>query len=345
MEIEGDNAYEEEEYSDGRVEGSEEGSEEDSEEDSEEGSEEDDSDDIVDEVDEQEENDNNDDDEYDDYDDDDDEEDDDDDDDDGTELSESDVEIISMDGSRSKKSDNFEAVRSEYSGTDEDDTKDDLRTLREIGSTLHLSEEEKKRALKVFKHCDTFDENTLNAQQFGVALALLGQIETQDKVKELFEKHEALTRKISVNKSQFLKMFDGLRKKTIQEEVLRQIEIHFHNLYEGMCDDDSNKDNVGGRFLPVSKFREILTSQGDVLTDEEADEMIIECQPIYELDTDGTKIGKIYFDGYRTMILDSSFQLVNNKPKPSTTKRKVDRKSMVGKTVTDFVSKATNMFS
>jgi hypothetical protein len=324
---------------------------------------------------------------------------DDDDDDDGTELSESDVVSVSISNTSHRSQDDETDNRSKYSGggSEDGENKDNLKVIRELGAAIHLSEEEKIRALRVFKHCcDTYDDNAINAEQFSVALALLGQIETQDKVKELFDKHEASTRKISVNKKQFLLMFDGLRTKTMQEEVLQQIEVHFNNLYEGMCDEDSNKDTVGGRFLLVSKFREILTSQGDVLTDEEADEIIIECQPRYELDEDGTKIGKIYFDGYRTMILDSSFQLVNNKPKSvfsvgsrveanfkgrgkwlpgkiksergdgtydiayenGVTEIRIEkemirlrkrnqnsRKSMIGKTVTDFVSMTSNMFA
>ncbi len=322
-----------------------------------------------------------------------------DDDDDGTELSESDVVSVSISNTSYRSQDDEVDNRSKYSGggSEDGENKDNLKVIRELGPAIHLSEEEKIRALRVFKHCcDTYDDNALNAEQFSVALALLGQIETQDKVKELFDKHEASTRKITVNKKQFLLMFDGLRTKTMQEEVLQQIEVHFNNLYEGMCDDDSNKDTVGGRFLLVSKFRELLTSQGDVLTDEEADEIIIECQPRYELDEDGTKIGKIYYDGYRTMILDSSFQLANNKPKSvfnvgsrvetnfkgrgkwlpgkiksehgdgtydiayenGVTETRVEkemirirkrnqnnRKSMIGKTVTDFVSMTSNMFA
>lgn len=48
-----------------------------------------------------------------------------------------------------------------------------------------------------------------------------------------------------------------------------------------------------------------MTTQGDRLTDEEADEIVKECHPVYDLDQEtGVRTGRIFLENYRSMLLD-----------------------------------------
>ncbi len=69
---------------------------------------------------------------------------------------------------------------------------------------------------------------------------------------------------------------------------------HFEALYYGTCFDDRQVDK-NGKYLKESDLRMALVTNGDPFTDEEVEELIRECKPID---------GKIYFDQYKTMLLD-----------------------------------------
>lgn len=46
-----------------------------------------------------------------------------------------------------------------------------------------------------------------------------------------------------------------------------------------------------------------------MLTDEEADELIRECRPVFEILENGSKIGKIFFESYRAMLMDTGLEV------------------------------------
>jgi hypothetical protein len=96
----------------------------------------------------------------------------------------------------------------------------------------------------------------------------------------------------------------------------------FDALYRGTCPQDDQKDFGGNRYILAKDLRLLVRTTGDEserLTDEEADELIRECRPIFpkkvdprtgeELEEeDGIAVaslnGKIFFEQYRSMLLD-----------------------------------------
>lgn len=60
-----------------------------------------------------------------------------------------------------------------------------------------------------------------------------------------------------------------------------------------------NADHGGGQpYVTRAELQKILTQEGEVLTDEEMDELVRECRPDDE--------GRIVYEGYRRMLIDPS---------------------------------------
>jgi Ca2+-binding EF-hand superfamily protein len=153
----------------------------------------------------------------------------------------------------------------------------------------------------------------LNEEQFGLSLALMGQNEPAEYVKVLFNKY---VDGAGVLRHGFFAALSSLRQRVNDND--EALEAAFDDLYQGTCFDDMQKDATGNKYIWARDFRNLLTSMGeDPLTDEEADELIRECHPIYDT-SEGNEgahraslMGKIYFEQYRAMLLDRD-------PKPST---------------------------
>jgi Ca2+-binding EF-hand superfamily protein len=165
----------------------------------------------------------------------------------------------------------------------------------------------------VFAHCDIHGEGKISSTQFAQALALLGQQESSEEVIKLFNEKK----KDLINVHNFLWLLAKMRMKGVNEEQQIQIKNAFTHIYKGTMrwhleqnpnyPDQLSED--GQPYLLAADLRRVLTSEGeaeDVMNDEEVDQLIAECRPVYTLEKDGTRIGKISFEQYRTMLLDKS---------------------------------------
>mmetsp|Transcript_9248 Transcript_9248/g.9325 ORF Transcript_9248/g.9325 Transcript_9248/m.9325 type:complete len:286 (-) Transcript_9248:23-880(-) len=165
-----------------------------------------------------------------------------------------------------------------------------------------LSQDESKRAEDVFDLCNTFNEQHLNKDQFAHALAVLGQKADEKKVKELYASAAD-----SLNVMAFKQILSQLRSEADSDRNAK-VEEAFEALFSGTCKDaDRQKDTSGRKFILVKDLRLVLTTYGDKLSDEEADELIRECHPEPGDEGDKTDEGlrRIFFDNYRAMLLDS----------------------------------------
>lgn len=61
---------------------------------------------------------------------------------------------------------------------------------------------------------------------------------------------------------------------------------------------EANQRHEEEEYIPKAKLFEIMTKYGDKLSDEEATQMIRECKPDEQ--------GRIFFDNYRTMLIDTT---------------------------------------
>lgn len=166
-----------------------------------------------------------------------------------------------------------------------------------------LSDKEIERANEVFKICDAFKEGHLNKDQFAHALAMLGYQFDEKKVKELYQRASS----DSLTEAAFTDILSKLRMQD-DDELNQKVKEAFEDLFAGTCKDpDRQKNSAGDKFILVKDLRLVLTTKGDKLTDEEADELIRECQPQPGEDGDKTDEGmkRIFFDQYRAMLLDS----------------------------------------
>ena len=83
-----------------------------------------------------------------------------------------------------------------------------------------FSAEELKKIRLVFAHCDTMNLRHLNEDQFGIALALLGQTESMDQLKKLYD-HEA--RADGLDDAGFEKCLAKLRTKAKGDDQMARI--------------------------------------------------------------------------------------------------------------------------
>ena len=165
-----------------------------------------------------------------------------------------------------------------------------------------LSANEIERAKLVFQHCKKYDHKGLDEDEFSTALALLGLIEVSSKVKEIFRnaKQDPMLEKT------FIIVLKKLRNEILSDNSSSQIvDSAFDALYNGMYPDDINRNDEGKKYILANDFRLLLTTNGEILTDEEADHLIRECNPIYQTDpNDGTIKGLIYVEQYKGLLLD-----------------------------------------
>lgn len=181
--------------------------------------------------------------------------------------------------------------------------KKDLWEQTKIEASKILTLDEIIRAERVFYHCDTYNDRGLSEDQLCNALALLGQIEKVDDVRELFHKYKY----DPMPKHIFLKVLCDLRQRRLTDGQSEAIEHAFEAIYQGSCPDDTNRDDSGRKFILASEFRRFLISLGDKMSDEDADMLIRECHPIYvENPTDGVRRGRIFLEQYRSLLLDKS---------------------------------------
>jgi len=182
--------------------------------------------------------------------------------------------------------------------TSPDDPKIQQKSVKAV-----LSDKEEHRAKEVFGVCDTFDEGHLNKDQFAHALAMLGYQFDEKRVKELYQQASTDSLKLGA----FIEILSKLRTQD-DDELNQKVKEAFEDLFAGTCKDpDRQKNSAGDKFILVKDLRLVLTTKGDKLTDEEADELIRECCPQPGDDGDKTDEGdkRIFFDQYRAMLLDS----------------------------------------
>ena len=140
----------------------------------------------------------------------------------------------------------------------------------------------------------------MNEDQFGVALALLGQTEKKEDLKILYDDLAisdglsidgfmlALNRQVTsmfmlsniyilekafypLEKEKFIHLliyfgllFHRLRQKGHEEESLKRILEAFNALYDGTCLNDDQKDFSGQRYIYANDFRLLLTTTGNI---------------------------------------------------------------------------------
>ena len=188
------------------------------------------------------------------------------------------------------------------------------------GEAMAFSAEESQKITMIFHHCDTMGLHHLNEDQFGIALALLGQTESMDHLKRLYDQEAVAD---GLDEERFKRCLARLRtKSSTDDDQAARIRDAFDALYRGTCPNNDQKDFGGNRYIFAKDLRLLVRTTGDErerLTDEEADELIRECRPQYpkkvdpytglDLDEeDGIAVaslnGKIFFDQYRSMLLN-----------------------------------------
>ena len=151
---------------------------------------------------------------------------------------------------------------------------------------------------------DIKDPHKMTFDKFQVALSFLGFQETFERIRTTFD----MANRESINLDKFLKMLAILIGQENQQELERELERMFDGLYIGTCQDDSQRDEFGRKYLDARQFRIALTSVGgvdNVLTVEEADELIRETHPILVYEGDNpVATERIYFEQYRSMLLN-----------------------------------------
>ena len=167
-----------------------------------------------------------------------------------------------------------------------------------------LSKDERVRAKQVFRLLDVHNDGKIDDEGFTAALALLGMKISEKECSELF-----LSRKIDlVDEVTFLSMVGEYRANAADEEQIAQIEGAFEDLYRGILAEREGqfaeqRDGIGRPYILAADLRNLLVTTGESMTDEEADQLIADCKPIYKVQADGTVTGKIFFEQYRSMLL------------------------------------------
>ena len=167
-----------------------------------------------------------------------------------------------------------------------------------------LSKDERVRATQVFRLLDVHNEGKIDGEGFTAGLALLGMKISEVECSELF-----LSRKIDlIDEITFLSLVGEYRANAADEEQIAQIEGAFEDLYKGILAEREGqfaeqRDGIGRPYILASDLRNLLVTTGENMTDEEADQLIADCKPIYKVQADGTVTGKIFFEQYRSMLL------------------------------------------
>lgn len=172
-------------------------------------------------------------------------------------------------------------------------------------------ETNKKKSAKGSRITDDEENNNhhdpykMTFDRFQLALSFLGFQETFERIRSTFD----LANREMINLEIFLKMLVIIQGQENQQELEVIIEKMFHALYAGTCEDDSQRDEFGRKYLLANELRKTLTTIGgidNVLTVEEADELIRETHPIaiYEIGSAVPSSERIYLEQYRSMLLN-----------------------------------------
>jgi Ca2+-binding EF-hand superfamily protein len=184
-----------------------------------------------------------------------------------------------------------------------------------------LSHEEKQCALDAFRHCDVFEEGRISEKGLYNALSLLGTNEPEEKIRALYlRRNQDL-----LDEANFLALLGELRASSVDKEQLEAISVAFQDLYHATLSAKSKggqwgigaeqRDDMGRPYLLVADLRKVLTTCGDVLSDQEVDKLLRDCKPFYSGAPGaaggggGAKTskregdGKIFYENYRAMLL------------------------------------------
>jgi len=155
---------------------------------------------------------------------------------------------------------------------------------------------------QIYSYCNT-NKVGLTEAQLGNALALLGQKVSADVIKDVFNKSKVDPMPEEI----FIAVVCQLRKRKLADGQAEMIQNAFDALYDGFSKSgSSNKDESGRNFLDPKDLRRLLTTQGEKLSDEEADQFIRECHPIYIDSEDGIRRGMIFLDQYRDALINAA---------------------------------------
>jgi Ca2+-binding EF-hand superfamily protein len=206
------------------------------------------------------------------------------------------------------------------------------RLAEEVRAAISLlSHEEKQSALDAFRHCDVFEEGRISEQGLYNALSLLGTNEPEEKIRALYlRRKQDLLDEVS-----FLALLGELRASTVDKEQLEAISVAFQDLYHATLSAKSKggqwglgaeqRDEMGRPYLLVADLRKVLTTCGEVLSDQEVDQLLRDCKPVYGAASASTGTargggggaagakagsvnsgegdGKIFYENYRAMLL------------------------------------------
>ena len=155
-----------------------------------------------------------------------------------------------------------------------------------------LSAAEKIRAIEVFKHCDVYDEGRIDEHSMFQALSLMGVRATEDTIRRMYlNRNQDMLDDIA-----FCTILGELRSQAVDADQLLAIENAFEALYMSTTSTvgDEQRDALRVPYIIAEDLRRVLVTHGDVLSDEEVDQLIRDCRP---------KGTKIFFEQFRGMLL------------------------------------------
>ena len=179
---------------------------------------------------------------------------------------------------------------------DEDDEDDDdaLARARTQNRAEFLSTTEIRHLTAAFDTCDKTGTGELNFSDFMKCLSVMGKKVTKREAQKFFEAMDE-------DKSGFISLDEWVSfyANNMQFEVdEKELLNSFIGLWQQPTAQhpETNHRFEEEEFIPKEKLYEIMTKYGEKLTDEEAAEMIRECNP--------DEVGRIFFENYRHMLID-----------------------------------------
>lgn len=159
-----------------------------------------------------------------------------------------------------------------------------------------LSSTEIRHLTAAFTTCDKTGTGELNFQDFTKVLSVMGKKVTKREAQKYFEAMDE-------DKSGFISLEEwiGFYANNMQFEVdEKELLDSFIGLWQQPTAlyPDASQRYEEEEFIPKEKLFEIMTRYGDMLSDEEAAEMIRECNP--------DEAGRIFFESYRRMLIDTT---------------------------------------
>lgn len=146
--------------------------------------------------------------------------------------------------------------------------------------------EELEEFERLYKSLDTEEKNEIPASQLGTCLRILGQVPTDNEVEQLLETVNPKKDDAKKNSKQSTTKPDAKASKTGEEEEVPVIDFFKFLLALGLYIRDPSEiadevkaafkvlDRRNAGYLMAGDIRDFLSKLGDVLTDEEIDEMI-----------------------------------------------------------------------